>query len=275
MKKLVILIALIVGLAGSVWATGTEALLFYNKGLDFYKMGLYDEAVTNFKKAVEADPEFTDAYYNLGSVYEFLQQYDEALSVFKQVIIRNPEDYDSVYRAAWLSYKTGDNEHAATYLSLIPSTSSRAQDAKNLYGLLGIEPKWMDTSSIPEKKVDRANDIYDGITSPTGLAVDRDGNIYAAQFGLNSVLKITPDGKKILYIKDSKINGPVGIAFDLAGNLYIANYNANNILKVSYAGEISVLISNVSKPYGVVVNNGTLYVSLQGSSSVLKYKLDR
>lgn len=271
MKKLII-ISLFFLLSMPVLATGTDALLFYNKGIDYYKMGLYEEAIVNFRKSIEADPEFIDAYYNLGSVYEFLQQYDEALPVFKKIIVINPEDYDAVYHAAWISYKQGDINKAKTFLSLIPSDCEKSSDARNLYSMMGVTPNFY-REEKPVKKEIKQNDIFDNITSPTGVTLDSDGNIYVAQFGANSVTKITPDGKKILFIKNQKINGPIGIAFDSFGNLYIANYNDNNILKVSPGGGVSVLISNVSKPYGLTVKDGTLYVSLQGSSSVLKYKL--
>ncbi|MBR1754455.1 tetratricopeptide repeat protein [bacterium] len=272
MKKFAVMVAMLIFTINSAFATGTEALLLYNKGLDYYKIGLYDEAISYFKRSIEADPDFTDAYFNLGSVHEFLQQYDEALAVFRQVVVRNPEDYDSVYHAAWLSYKLGEEDKARMYLTLIPSTSDRAADARKLYAMMGESPKFKEDIKKEQPKA-KQNDIFDNIASPTGIAVDNDGNIYVAQFGANSITKITPDGKKILYIKNPKINGPIGIAFDKSGNLYIANYNDDNVLKVSSGGAISVLLSKISKPYGLTIKDGTLYVSLQGSGSVIKYKL--
>lgn len=272
MKKLFIIFSLIILSVNLAFATGTDALLLYNKGLDYYKMGLYDEAITYFKRSTEADPEFIDAYFNLGSVYEFLQQYDEALAVFRQIVVRNPEDYDSVYHAAWLSYKVGESDKAKMLLSLIPSTSARAEDARKLYEMMGTNPSFKEDIK-KEKPLTKQNDIFENITSPTGVAVDDDGNIYVAQYGANSITKITPEGKKILFIKNPKINGPIGMAFDIEGNLYLANYNNNNILKISTGGAITEIITNVSKPYGLTIKDGTLYVSLQGSSSVIKYRL--
>jgi len=273
MKKLFAGLFIFTFCVNFVFGAGTEALLFYNKGLDYYKMGLYEESIDLFRKSIEVDPEFIDGYFNLGSVYEYLHRYDEALSVFKQIVVRNPEDYDAVYHAAWLSFKLGEPDKAKKFLSLIPQNTARAIDAEELYAKMGMTPVFKTPSVQKEKPKGKDNDIFEGIISPTGLAVDENNNLYVAQFNSNSILKITPEGKKILFLKNSKINGPICIAFDMYDNLYIANYNADNILKVTSGGTVSILISNVKKPYGLIVNDGTLYVSLQGSNNVVKYKL--
>ena len=87
------------------------------------------------------------------------------------------------------------------------------------------------------------------------------------------IYKITPDRKRIVYVKDAKINGPIGMVSDDNGNIYVSNYNSNNVVKITPNGVISVLISNVQKPYGVHINGDLLFVSSQGSNSVLRYKL--
>ena len=46
-----------------------------------------------------------------------------------------------------------------------------------------------------------------------------------------------------------------------------------DVVKISPAGAISIQISNVQKPYGLHVADGMLFVSSQGSNSVLRYKL--
>ena len=69
------------------------------------------------------------------------------------------------------------------------------------------------------------------------------------------------------------MNGPIGMVSDTDGNIYIANYNNNNVLKVSTAGEVSILLNNVQKPYGIHLAGNVLYVSSQGSNSVVKYVL--
>lgn len=60
---------------------------------------------------------------------------------------------------------------------------------------------------------------------------------------------------------------------DVYGNLYVANYGNDNILKVNKRGEVSILLGNVKKPYGLYLKGNMLFVSSQGSNSVIRYKL--
>ena len=277
MKRLFILLSiLILTAAGANYATAagnTDAMLQYNQGIDFYKVGQYDKAVNAFRASIKLDPNYIDAYYNLGSVLEYLGQYDAALAVFKQVIVRKPEDYESVYKAAWLSHQMGQDSRAKSYLSIIPNNCPRAQDVQELMSQLNINAVSEPPEETYSSQANQSSDIYENITSPTGIASDRDGNVYVAEFTNNSILKITPDNKKIVFIKDPKISGPIGLVCDSIGNIYIANYNKDNVLKVSNSGQISVLISNVKKPYCLYQQGKMLFISCQGTSSVLRYRL--
>lgn len=299
MKKLFIYFTLMISLiflaAPIVNAAeiSTEAMLQYNQGIDYYKIGQYDQAISCFRSAINIDPNYIDAYYNLGTTLEYLQQYDAALVVFKQIIVRKPDDYDSVYKAAWLSAKLGENQKAKTYLSIIPPTSTRAKDAQELSRQLNIAQQGPQIPqhnqitpadaitpavstkvvSLSKPAVSQTSGIYENLAAPTGITSDNDGNIYVAEYNNNSIIKITPDGKKIVYIKNTKISGPIGLALDKSKNIYIANYNKDNVLKVSPLGEVSPIISNVKKPYCLYIVGNVLLISCQGSDSVLRYKL--
>ena len=203
-----------------------------------------------------------------------MQQYEATLAVFRQVIVRQPNDYDSVYKAAWISYQLGQYDKAQTYLTIIPANCARASDAQELAGQIkvhaGVAPK---APELPKAAVSQSDSLYKDIAGPTGLTTDKAGNLYIAGFNDNSIVKITPDEKRIIFVKDPKISGPIGLAIDNVGNIYVANYNKDNVLKVSTFGEISVLLSNVKKPYCLHIEGDMLFISCQGTNSVLRYKL--
>ncbi|MBO8430481.1 tetratricopeptide repeat protein [Spirochaetes bacterium] len=287
MKKLLITLLIIVSAAGSVFAadtTSTQAKLQYNKGVDFYRLGEYDKSITAFRQAIAIDPNYTDAYYNLGSILEFIKQDEAALTVFKQIIVRNPTDYESVYKAAEISARLGKTDAAKQYLSIIPQSHIIYSKAQALARSLNTDiqtikqqQKQATAKQAAEKKTASTpvtqNGIFQNLGSPTGVATDSKGNLFVAGFSDNAVYKIAPDGSRKLYVKDARIKGPIGIDIDEQNNLYLANYNADNVLKISNSGQISVLIASVKKPYCIHIKDNNLFVSSQGTNSVIRYKL--
>lgn len=259
----------------------TDAKLQYNKGIDYYQLGQFEESASCFKKAIELDPNYIDAYYNLGSILEYLKQDEAALTVFKQIILRKPDDYESVYKAASLSKKLGETEKAKMYLTLIPTDTMIGQRAKQLADSMGTDMATVKAEQTEPKNYEEAvsqntnNGMYNDISSPTGVVTDNGGNLYVAGFSDNTIYKIGPDNKKIVYIKSEKIDGPIGLAIDTPGNIYIANYNKDNVLKVDTNGSITELISNISKPYCMHITGNLLFVSSQGNNSIVRYKLDK
>ena len=280
--KAILTVAILLTTSNISYGTiATEAKLQYNKGIDYYQLGQFEESANCFKKAIELDPNYIDAYYNLGSILEYLKQDEAALAVFKQIILRKPDDYESVYKAAVLSKKVGEVEKAKMYLTLIPTDTLIGNRAKQLASTMETDIPTEKAKQVEPKNYVQAtpkNDsdgMYSNISSPTGLVTDKNGNLYVAGFSDNTIYKIGPDNKKIVYIKSEKIDGPIGLAIDSEENIYIANYNKHNILKVDKNGAISELIGNIQNPYCMYITDGLLFISSQGSNSVIRYKLKR
>ncbi|MBQ8168878.1 tetratricopeptide repeat protein [bacterium] len=254
----------------------TEAKLEYNKGIDFYKIGQYDKSMEAFRRAIDLDPNYIDAYYNLGSILEYLKQDEAALTVFKQIVVRKPSDYEAVYKAADLSNKLGQVDKAKSYLALIPTGSYVNPKAQQLAHALNTDLQTIKhEQNLPVNPTQpNANGVYENIASPTGISSDSSGNLYVAGYSDNVIFKITPSGDRVIFLKDTRLNGPIGLISDTFGNLYVANYNGNNILKVDKTGMVTVLVSDVIKPYGLHITNNTLFISSQGENAVVRYKLD-
>lgn len=279
MKKFLITFIILISAVNIGFAAeiSNEAKLQYNQGVDYYRLGQYDKAMASFRQAIAIEPDYIDAYYNLGTILEFIKQDDAALVVFKQIIVRNPNDYEAVYKAAALSQKLGQTENAKQYLSLIPPTAVVANKAQSLAYSMNTDlqtiKKEQQDKINKAKTITQSNGVYQNLSSPTGITTDNDGNLYIAGFSDNSILKISPDGTKKLYVKDARLNGPIGLACDSAGNLYVANYNGNNVLKISNKGVISILIGNIKNPYCLHISGNLLFISSQGTNSVIRYKL--
>ena len=76
---------------------------YYNKGIEYYKEGKYDQAGKEFGKALELKPNHVYAMYGLGNTYYCKAKYDEAVKTYIKAINLNP-DYPKVHYSLSLAY---------------------------------------------------------------------------------------------------------------------------------------------------------------------------
>lgn len=69
-----------------------DAIDLYMEGVDLYGKGKHTEAIEKYKKAIEMDPEFPEAYVGLGHAYEKQGKLDEAVKAIKKAVELAPED---------------------------------------------------------------------------------------------------------------------------------------------------------------------------------------
>ncbi len=75
----------------------------YNKGIEFYKQGKYDQAGNSFEEAIKIKPNDVYALYGLGNTYYCKAKYDEAVKIYTRAININP-DYAKVHYSLSLAY---------------------------------------------------------------------------------------------------------------------------------------------------------------------------
>lgn len=79
----------------------TEAAEQHNSnGFDFLANGRFENAVSEFDKAIELDPSCAKAYHNRGWAYEHMAKYDLALADFDKAIQLSPNSAKTYYGRA-------------------------------------------------------------------------------------------------------------------------------------------------------------------------------
>jgi uncharacterized protein (TIGR03437 family) len=108
------------------------------------------------------------------------------------------------------------------------------------------------------------------LNGPSGLALDRGGNLYVADLLSHRVRRVSPDGKIATVAgtgasafgadggpaASTPVTDPLSVALDSAGNLYIGEF-AGRVLRVSPNGIISTVAGNTPNvPEGLAVGDG-------------------
>jgi len=95
---------------------GQKAKHFYKAGEDFVETGNYTDAVHQFTKAVELEPDFADAYLARAATYEKLNEPGKAAEDYQRATVFMDKSTDAFYHAARAYYNLGKLDEAMEYV---------------------------------------------------------------------------------------------------------------------------------------------------------------
>jgi sugar lactone lactonase YvrE len=128
-------------------------------------------------------------------------------------------------------------------------------------------------------------------SSPTQIALDPAGNVYAAGSGASTIVRLALGAGGTYTAGSVSITGiatPQAVAFDLAGNLYVADKTTASVYKVAagtvsgtalpgYTGvlpsytPLTTVATGLTSPTGLAIDGyGNLYICDPGSGSILR-----
>jgi tetratricopeptide (TPR) repeat protein len=87
-----------------------DAWAIVSRGLIYGVMGRYDDALTDFNRAIDLNPEDATAIGRRGLIYQAMERYDDALTDFNRAIDLNPGDEDCAANRAEIHRLMGKDD---------------------------------------------------------------------------------------------------------------------------------------------------------------------
>lgn len=66
------------------------AIAYLNRGLEYFGIGYYDQAISDYSASISLDPRNANVYNNRGNAYHAKRDYDRAIADFDQAIVLSP-----------------------------------------------------------------------------------------------------------------------------------------------------------------------------------------
>ncbi|OQX51929.1 MAG: hypothetical protein B5M53_10020 [Candidatus Cloacimonas sp. 4484_209] len=217
----------------------SEAKKSYNIGFSYLQMKMYEDALTNFEKAIKDSSTYVDAYLALGKVYIKTQQYGLAEQTYNHLIEKVPKTVKgwSALGALYVKLKRFDDA-----INAYEKAKGINDKDENVYFGLGFVYEQM-------KDYTKAQDIY---LKAHNLAPDNRAITYA--LGKIYLKLKKPDLKEFgtIYIKEAR-------AYE---GLHQYSLAAESYLKAIEKSENKII------PYKNLIN---MYLKIKNYSKAQKY----
>lgn len=286
----------------------------YNLAVIYQAQKRYKEAIPRFEQVLRVKPTDADAHYQLAIILQETGRLQEAKDHLSNIAPNNPHFNECQQRitqinsqlsgGAQLKGQGTENNYPPAIQNHVQENppqqsqptsfgysqySNQSMPAANSMQVptqmpveqVRPEPTPTPTatptpSPVPTIANSTLRIIATGFSAPSGIAFDRQGNLYIANFLSNTIDRITLDGSRMQFSAGINLKGPIGLTIDDLGNVYVANYNSGTIARINPAGVATVIASGFKKPYYLALDNdGNLYVSQQEDNSVVRITLPK
>ena len=178
---------------------GPSSIIHNNRGLAYFDLGNYTQAIPDFNRAIEIDPRFGEAYNNRGTAYGSLGNYTQAIADFNRAIEIHPRYGKAYYNRGFAYGSLGKSTEAIAdfnrAIEINPGYGEAYNNRGTAYGSLGNY-----TQAIADySRAIEINPGYGEAYNNRGVAYGSLGNYTHAIADFNRAIEINPRFGKAYY----------------------------------------------------------------------------
>jgi tetratricopeptide (TPR) repeat protein len=167
---------------------------YYHVGfvLDRYALNeqrKYEEVIAAYRKAIQIEPGYAEAYFDLGNALYQQQKYEEAIAAYRRAILLNPDRYDTVLYQLQIYEKFNTRSQYADQLEYVFAVARDSREQLQRYLIAREKPYPQisdDSYFLPElsqepllailRSTARINAMNPGFHNGAGWVVKRENN---------------------------------------------------------------------------------------------------
>jgi tetratricopeptide (TPR) repeat protein len=138
MKRLASIL-IVLPLAGAFLLQAQSAKQYYKTGEEFAKKMNFTDAIEQYTKAIELDPDYDKAYIQRAMTYTKLEDYEKAAADFDRAIVFNEKDAELYYYSALAYHLQGKNTTALDKLNTAVDMKNNFLEAYQIRSVVLID----------------------------------------------------------------------------------------------------------------------------------------
>ncbi|NCR17908.1 MAG: tetratricopeptide repeat protein [Microcystis aeruginosa LL13-03] len=125
---------------------------YNNRGNVYSDLKEYDKAMADYNKAIEINPQLFQAYHNRGNVYRDLKEYDKAMADYNKALEINPKHPYAYNNRGWVYYNLKEYDKAMADYNKALEINPQYAMAYNNRGVVYSDLKEYDKAMADYKK---------------------------------------------------------------------------------------------------------------------------
>lgn len=169
-------------------------------------------------------------------------------------------------------YKISEKGEISVYEKMFDGASGSKFDSKGNFYQSNVKLGHI-TKITPNGTIDTL--FVSGQTSPVGIEVDNEDNLYINNCDAHLIRKVTQAKDTTIFCKDTLLNCPNGLTKDVSGNFYASNFYDGNVIKINSEGKASLFATIPGNNNGhILFHKNHIYVVARSTHQIYKLSME-